>query len=109
MRIVLLLLLSQFIAPAFLPLVMPDINGSNNLFSYHPVHTSVLIPIILKEKEENEQEDAIQSFVPTQLIDFTDHSLALTQLHQSKHNVACCGQWYDHQPPLFALHCTFII
>src|SRR3954469_24320500 len=92
MRIVLLLLLFQFIAPTFLPVALPDIGGDNNVVSYHPVHTSLLIPIVFKEKEENEQEDAVQSFVPTQLIDFTDHTFALTQLHQSKHNATPCGQ-----------------
>ena len=107
-RIVVLLLMAQFTTPAFRPAVLVDEDNRNRIV-YQPVHTSVLIPLVLKKKEENKFKDGILSFVSAPLIDFTDHTLALTRLHQAKYNPVPCGQWYDHQPPLFALNCTFVI
>jgi len=109
MRIVLVLLVFQFFSPAFLPVAAAL--GSDNEqkpVTIHTEHSSIVLPLILKEKDENEHEEAITTFALTPLIDFTDHSLALTESHELKYNPAL-GQHYNHQPPLFSLFCAFII
>jgi hypothetical protein len=111
MRIVLFLLLFQFISPAFLHVAGQGVEVTEvKSASLHPEQNSILLPLILKEKEEDEHEDvAITTFIRTQLIDFTDHILALTELHELKNNSVHFENWCAYQPPLFELHCTYII
>ena len=110
MRIVLALLLFQFISPAFLPVAGQGLDAvEKRSISLHAEHSSILLPLILREKEEDDHEGSDITFVLTQLIDFSDHNLALTELHELKYNSLNYAQWYNHQPPLFALFCTYII
>jgi hypothetical protein len=111
MRIIFFLLVFQFISPAFLPVAQGfDSEQDKKPLCLKTEHSSILLPLLLKEKEENEHEESVISFSLNQLIiDFTDHSLALTELHASKYEPIHFGIRYDHQPPLFTLNCTFII
>ena len=110
MRIVLLLLLFQFLSPAFIPVTGQgfDPEGQQSL-SLHLEHNAIPVPLILKEKEENEFEKNITSLVLTQLIDFTDHSQALTEFHELKANSTPFQGHHNHKLPLFTLFCTYII
>jgi hypothetical protein len=111
MRIIFFLLIFQFISPAFLSVAQ----GYNEKQEPKPScinteHTSIVLPILLREKEENEHDDDnCFSFSLTPIIDFKDHSLALTELHTAKYEPIHFGIQYDHQPPLFTLNCVYII
>jgi hypothetical protein len=111
MRVAFLLLLFQFVAPAFLPVTTQGFDSDQkSVVTLHTEHTSILIPILLKEKEEKEElDDRANDLKLLPLIDFTDHSQVLTELHEFKHHFIPVGQQYDHEPPLFTLHCTFTI
>ena len=110
MRIVLFLLLFQFLFPAFIPVGAQGFDADiQKSLSLHVEHNSIPVPLILKEKEENEFEENITSLVLTQLIDFTDHSQALTEFHELKGNSMPFKERYNHQLPLFTLFCTYII
>ena len=110
MRIVLVLIVFQFIAPAFFPVVSQGAEPNKETSCYHPLHSSIIVPLLLKEKEENEESVSDNStihFIP--LIDFTDHSFVLTELHENKFIPFVYRDRYDYQPPLFTLHGSFII
>ena len=110
MRIVLVLLLFQLLAPAFQPGTALSTDGMDqNPVSYHLVRASTQSPIILKEKEENEYKNPTLNFVPISLIDFTDHTLILAQLYKSRHDPIPHEEWFDREPPLFALYCAYRI
>lgn len=113
MRIVLLALLFQFLSPAFFSVitqssgVVDDHHGG----VLHAHHSSIVVPQLLKEKDETEEFKAdildLVDFFP--LIDFTDHSFVLTQLHESKFNPFAFSDRIDGHPPLFTLYRVFII
>ena len=111
MRAVLFLLLVQFVAPAFFSFTAQDDftlhEKSTNLALEH---RSLLFPVLLKEKEENEYEQIIQRNLMAQpILNFSDHSLALTESHQSKYIPTRYSQWQNDQPLLFTLFCTYNI
>ena len=108
MRMALLLMLFQFFAPAFFPLVVQP--GSNNkTTSIHVQHSSVVAPLLLKEKDEKEHDDfaTISNLAP--LLDLTAHSINLTASHKEKPNYFHQDFWYDPAPALFTRFCTFLI
>ncbi len=109
MRLVLVIIIFQFIAPAFISVVAQDTQPSKETSGYHAQHSSIIVPILLKEKEETEESTSDDfshvDFIP--LIDFTDHSFALTELHETTFTPFV--NFYDYQPPLFALHGAYII
>ena len=113
MRIVLIALLFQFLSPAFFSVVTQNgsMNEDNHGVVVHTHHSSIVIPQLLKEKDETEEYKAdildLVDFFP--LIDFTDHSFVLTQLHESKLTPFSFGDRIDHQPPLFTLYSVFLI
>lgn len=110
MRVVLLVLLFQFAAPAFLSVATPGMSGvQNKSVCYHTHHNSLVIPLFLKEKEEKEKEGKQEGIKLTPLIDFSIHSLVLTESHEALLNHLPYQFRYDYQPPLFSLFCTFII
>ena len=108
MRIALLLMLFQFFAPAFFPLVVQP--GSNTkTTSIHVRHSSVVAPLLLKEKDEKEHDDfsTISNLAP--LLDLTAHSINLTATHKGGPNYFHQDLWYDLAPALFTQLCTFLI
>jgi len=109
MRIVLVLLVFQFTAPAFLSVSAQGTEPSQETCGYHPLHNSLVIPILLKEKEETESrcDDSFTDFVA--LIDFSDHSCVLAEFHASRFTPFVYRSRYDHRPPLFTLYGAFLI
>jgi hypothetical protein len=114
MRIVLLALLFQFLSPAFFTVITQSSGGvveDHHSVVLHAHHSSIVIPQLLKEKDETEEFKAdvldLVDFFP--IIDFTDHSFVLAQLHESKFNPFTFSDHIDRHPPLFTLYRTFII
>lgn len=112
MRIVLLALLFQFLSPAFFTVIQSSgvVDGHHGAI-LHAHHSSIVVPQLLKEKDETEEYKAdvldLVDFFP--LIDFTDHSFVLTQLHESKFSRFAFSNCIDRHPPLFTLYRVFII
>jgi hypothetical protein len=108
-RMALLLMLFQFLAPAFMPPAVQDFL-SDKITVIHPQHSSIVAPLFLKEKEEEEKEDGdfftVSRSAP--LLDFTSHSFNLTASHGNKYSVFPQQHGFP-QPPLFTLFCTFLI
>jgi len=110
MRMGFFLLLFQLVSPAFLSFSTASLESQNNRqLTLHTEQTPCIIPLLLKEKEEKEIEDSVEEFTIAQLIDFSDHRLVITELHEFKYNLLYFGQWHNHQPPLFTLFCSYII
>ncbi|HEY9046611.1 MAG TPA: hypothetical protein VIN08_11975 [Ohtaekwangia sp.] len=115
MRMVLMVLLFQFLSPAFFTIVTQrgNLQQDNHGISVHAHHSSIVLPQLLKEKDESETEFKasavadILNFVP--LIDFTNHSFVLAQLHTSRLRSFVFHDRINHQPPLFTLHSVYII
>lgn len=113
MRIVLLALLFQFLSPAFFTVITQSdsLIDDHHGVVLHAHHSSIVVPQLLKEKDETEEYKTdildLVDFFP--LIDFTDHSFVLTQLHESKFNRFAFSNTIDRHPPLFTLHRAFII
>lgn len=113
MRIVLLALLFQFLSPAFFTVVTQSsgVIDDHHGLVLHAHHSSIVVPLLLKEKDETEEYKAevidLVDFSP--LIDFSDHSFVLTQLHESKFDPLAFSNRIDRHPPLFTLHRAFII
>jgi hypothetical protein len=111
MRAVLFLLLVQFTTPAFVSLVAQGDSDTQHekITKLNQEHKSPLPPLLLKEKEENKREGVQSNFIPQPIFDFSEHSSALIESHQSKYVPARYAQWHDHQPRLFTLFCTYNI
>jgi len=109
MRFVLVLLLFQFIAPAFPSVDAQDSVPDRETCVYHKLQHSIIIPVLLKEKEETESrsDDSFTGVIP--LIDFSDHSYVLAEFHTSKFTPFIYHDRYDHRPPLFTLHGSYLI
>jgi len=109
MRFILVLLLFQFIAPAFTIVNAQGAVPDRKTCDYHQLHHSIVIPLLLKEKEETESRGDDHIADPVPLIDFTHHSYVLAEFHGLKLTPFIYHYRYDHQPPLFALHSSFLI
>jgi hypothetical protein len=108
MRLALLLMLFQFFAPAFLPLVVQQVPNTK-ITSIHVQHSALVAPLLLKEKDEKEHDDfaSISNLAP--LLDLTAHSINLTASHKGKHNYFHQDLWYDLAPAIFTRLRTFLI
>jgi hypothetical protein len=112
MRGVLVLLFVQFIIPAFVSYAAQNDNASlpEKTTNIKIEHRSLLLPVLLKKKEENKQEGGTKhDFLTLPILDFSDHSLALIESHQLKYIPARCSQWNSHQSSLFTLFCNYTI
>jgi hypothetical protein len=109
MRIVLVLILFQFTAPAFLSVNAQGTEPTQGTCGYHALHNSLVIPILLKEKEETESrcDDSFIDFVA--LIDFSDQRYVLREFHASRFTPFIYRSRYDYRPPLFTLYGAFLI
>ena len=108
MRFILVLLLFQFMAP-----VLPSASAQDDMPDHqtcvYPQHHALIMPVLLKEKEETESRSA-DSFAPSvPLIDFSDHSCVLAEFHTAKSTPSLYDYRYDRCPPLFTLHSSFLI
>ena len=108
MRFVLVLLLFQFIAPGLIPVSAQATRSNRDIYIYDQQHHSLVMPVLLKEKEETEsRDDAFADVAP--LIDFSDHRYVLAEFHTAKLTPFVYRQRYNLQPPLFMLHGAFLI
>ncbi len=109
MRISLLALLFQFIAPAFFYIHAAD-NTHNGDVCLHKHHRSIAVQQLLKEKNETEIEaEAFDTADFTPLLDFAVHALALIQWHEHQFVPSAYKNGIHHHPPLFTLHHALII
>jgi len=106
-RIGLVLMVFQFLAPAFMPVVVQEM-PSDKVTAYHAQHNSVIAPMFLKEKDEKEHEEFFSITGSTQLLDLTSHSFNLAASHASRQLIVQDDYRLPHQP-LFSLFCTFLI
>ena len=109
-RIALLLVLFQFLSPAFIPVIGQEIPADRTT-SFHVQHSSIVVPLFLKEKEEKEEkEDGEFFFVASSapLLDLTSHTFNLSISHSNKYSISSQPPGFA-PPPLGPLFCTFII
>ncbi len=70
-------------------------------------HSSIVAPLLLKEKDEKEHDDfaSISDLAP--LLDLTAHSINLKASHKGKPNYFHQDLWYDLAPALFTRFVRF--
>ena len=106
-RLVILLLLVQFVTPAFAHVGTPD-NPIHEKNSYKPQHDSgIAISVFLKENSEEKSETDEKSHIAAALIDFSFHTVSLKQLHTNFYSHFCNERLISG--PLFKLLCVFLI
>ena len=106
-RLALFVMLFQFICPAFLPIVTQR-DAVSKETSVSQQHTSIVIPLLLKEKDEKENAEFTSNSDPAPLLDLSSHSINLTAAHDIKH----AEVYEEHgltRPPLFQMLCTLVI
>jgi len=106
-RVALILLLFQFLAPAFLPMVVQEIPADRET-AFHPQHNSIVVPLLLKENDEKEHDDVFTSEGMPPLLDLAAHGVNLIASYQNKLTIVSAPDSYP-QRPLFTLFCTFLI
>jgi hypothetical protein len=107
MGIVLFAMLFQFFAPSFLPVVRETSNFKARC--YQAAHSSIVAPILLKEKDEKEHEESSSVSSSIAILDFSDHSINLTATHGCTQVYLKNDHWYDPQPAIHSRYCTFLI
>jgi|SRR5688500_4890122 hypothetical protein len=108
MMVALVLVLFQFLAPAFLPMVVQEIPQADTKY-FHVQHSSIVAPLLLKEKDERELEEVVSIPALSALLDLTVHGFNLTASHTGKNTYFSDEQHYSPQPALFTRYCTFLI
>ena len=106
-RMALVVMLFQFLSPAFIPLVVQEI-PTEKATAFHAQHSSIVAPTFLKEKDEKEDGDIYAPNQQAAILDFTSHSFNLTVCHSSKY-AKFAEERAIVQPPRFALFCTLLI
>lgn len=110
MRVVLIALLFQILAPVFLPIVTQAADSQHDHAILHAHHSPIVIPQLLKEKEDETEVSHdiwVTDYIP--IIDFSDHTLILTQSHESKLVLCSFSEHIDLHPPLYTLFGVYII
>jgi hypothetical protein len=106
-RVALLVLLFQFVGPAFLPVITQEISVSKET-TISVQHTSIVVPMFLKENDEKESAAFSSESAATPLLDLSSHSFNLTAVHDNKHAEVYEAHGVLH-PPLITLFCTLLI
>ena len=105
-RVVFVVLLFQFFAPAF---INTPIRHEATV-TLHKSNEGIHFPVLLKEKDETEsREDRHHIFNPLILIDFSFVSRALTLTHELKFQLTYHDIRFNYHPPLHKLYHTFLI
>ena len=108
MRMALLLMLFQIFAPSFFPLIVQQTSHKNEV-NVHVQHSSIVAPLLLKEKDEKSHEEHLNVSNLAAILDLTVHSINLTATHTRKQNYFHQDLRYNLQPSLFARLCSFLI
>jgi hypothetical protein len=106
-RVALILLLFQFLAPAFLPLVVQEIPADRET-AFHPQHNSLVVPLLLKENDEKEHDDVVTSEGMPPLLDLAAHGVNLIASYKNKLTIVSAPESHP-QRALLTLFCTFQI
>ena len=106
-RVALVLMLFQFLSPAFIPLSLQQAPAQKNT-SYSVQHNLIVIPTFLKEKDEKESSEFSPVCESTPILDLSSHSLNLLATHEGKFS-ALPDQHSFPPSPLITLHCSFLI
>ena len=109
MRFVLLALLIQFAVPLFIPVSAATESHPRHSARFESAHSSLLLPQLLKEKEEGEDRSEDFSIDFVALIDFTNLNAVLINYHAFRIKPFVFQNRFDHQPALFTLHHVFLI
>ena len=104
---VLFVMVFQFFAPTFLPVVREIPNAKAKC--YQAEHSSIVAPILLKEKDEKEHEESSSVSNPIAILDFLDHSINLTATHGSAQVYFKNDHWYNPHPAIHSRYCIFLI
>jgi|GEM_PF-1862044 hypothetical protein len=105
-RIVLLVMLFQFVGPSFLPITTQREAVSKET-TIGIQHTSIVVPVLLKDKDETENTETTSHPVLALLIDLSSHVINLSAAHDNKHSIHE-KQGITH-PPRFRVFCTLLI
>lgn len=106
-RMAIVVMLFQFVCPAFISIVVQQIPSSRET-CFSVQHTSIVAPMLLKEKDEQESSEFVVETNCAPLLDLLSHSSNLTATHQDKYSESR----EEHplaQPPLFTMFCSFLI
>lgn len=106
-RMALVVMLFQFLSPAFIPLVVQEI-PTERATAYHAQHSSIVAPTFLKEKDEKEDSELFTLHGSAAILDLTSHSFNLVASHNNKYSKFAEDKSII-QPPRFALFCTLLI
>ena len=104
----LLLMLFQIFAPSFFPLIVQQTSHKDEV-NVHVQHSSIVAPLLLKEKDEKSHEEHLNVSNLAAILDLTVHSINLTATHTRKQNYFHQDLRYNLQPSLFARLCSFLI
>ena len=106
-RFVILVLLVQFVTPAFVQVGSLDnaIQEKNSFKKHH--ESGITLSVLLKETSEEKREVDEKSHISAALIDFSFHTVSLKQLHSNFDSHFCNERLISGQ--LFKLHCVFLI
>jgi len=106
-RIALMVMLFQFVCPAFMSIVVQQIPTSKEI-TFSVQHTSIVAPMLLKEKDEQENEEFLVISNSAPLLDFTSHTINLIASHDNK-SAAITEVHSTIQPLPFTMFCTLQI
>ncbi len=106
-RMALVVMLFQFLSPAFIPLIVQEI-PTEKATAYHAQHSSIIAPTFLKEKDEKEDSDLSAPNEPAAILDFISHGLNLAVSHSNKYSKFEEGYVFI-QPPRLDLLCILLI
>jgi hypothetical protein len=103
----LVLMLFNFLSPAFIPLVVQEI-PTERATAVHAHHSSIIAPTFLKEKDEKDDVDIDTPQQAAALLDLTSHSFNLTVSHSNKYSISAEEVAFI-PPPRISLFCTLLI
>lgn len=110
MRTLVLLLLFQFISPSLFSVVTFGSVSEDERAFIAPSHSSLVVPILLKEQEERDQEDNfLRSLDLHPIVNLSNHSLAHTASQSLIYKGYNNQDKSSYRPPLYELHRNLLI
>jgi len=106
-RMAIVLMLFQFLSPAFIPLVVQEI-PTERPTAFHAQHSSIVAPMFLKEKDEKEDSEFSTITESAPILDLSRHSFNLAVSHSNKYSKSTEDVAFN-QPPRFARFCSLLI
>ena len=107
-RLVLILITFQFLSSAFLSTAQ-DSGASGTHKAFLPQIQKSISPSLFIEKTEEEREGERDKLVSFELIDFNFSATIFAEIHTPQFTFVDHEEQFDAHPPLFKLHCVYII